>query len=96
MSAYPKNGISRRTMLGAGLATAGLLTMPSILRAQDKSLKIGVYGGYFKKSFDENIFPEFTKATGIAVESIAEPTGEAWPCSSSRRRRPGRRPPTCR
>ncbi|HET9534296.1 MAG TPA: ABC transporter substrate-binding protein [Mesorhizobium sp.] len=78
MSAYPKNGISRRTMLGAGLATAGLLTMPSILRAQDKSLKIGVYGGYFKKSFDENIFPEFTKATGIAVESIAEPTGEAW------------------
>ncbi|MEC9463744.1 MAG: extracellular solute-binding protein, partial [Pseudomonadota bacterium] len=52
--------------------------MPSILRAQDKSIKIGVYGGYFKDSFDKNIFPEFTKATGIAVESIAEPTGEAW------------------
>ena len=45
---------------------------------QDTSLKVGVYGGYFKKSFDENIFPEFTKATGIAVESVAEPTGEAW------------------
>ena len=29
-------------------------------------------------SFDKNIFPEFTKATGIAVESVAEPTGEAW------------------
>jgi putative spermidine/putrescine transport system substrate-binding protein len=70
--------VSRRTVLGAGLAGAGMLAMPSILRAQDKSLKIGVYGGYFKKSFDENIFPEFTKATGIAVESIAEPTGEAW------------------
>ena len=52
--------------------------MPSILRAQDKSLKVGVYGGYFKDSFDKNIFPEFTKATGIAVESVAEPTGEAW------------------
>ena len=52
--------------------------MPSILRAQDKSLKVGVYGGYFKESFDKNIFPEFTKATGIAVESVAEPTGEAW------------------
>jgi putative spermidine/putrescine transport system substrate-binding protein len=70
--------VSRRTLLGAGLAGAGMLAMPSILHAQDKSLKIGVYGGYFKKSFDENIFPEFTKATGIAVESIAEPTGEAW------------------
>ncbi len=70
--------VSRRAVLGAGLAGAGMLAMPSILRAQDKSLKIGVYGGYFKKSFDENIFPEFTKATGIAVESIAEPTGEAW------------------
>ena len=41
-------------------------------------MKVGVYGGYFKDSFDKNIFPEFTKATGIAVESIAEPTGEAW------------------
>ena len=55
-----------------------MLAMPSILRAQDKSLKVGVYGGYFKKSFDKNIFPDFTKATGIAVESVAEPTGEAW------------------
>ena len=70
--------MNRRGVLGAGLATAGVLAMPSILRAQDKSLKVGVYGGYFKKSFDEHIFPDFTKATGIAVESVAEPTGEAW------------------
>ena len=46
--------------------------------AQDRSLKIGVYGGYFKEAFDEHIFPRFTEDTGIAVESIAEPTGEAW------------------
>jgi putative spermidine/putrescine transport system substrate-binding protein len=70
--------VSRRAVLGAGLAGASMLAMPSILRAQDKSLKVGVYGGYFKDSFDKNIFPEFTKATGIAVESVAEPTGEAW------------------
>ncbi|QRM57299.1 ABC transporter substrate-binding protein [Sinorhizobium sp. BG8] len=72
------SNISRRGLLAASAAGASLLAMPSILRAQDKSLKIGVYGGYFKDSFDKNIFPEFTKATGIAVESIAEPTGEAW------------------
>ncbi|MCK8779488.1 ABC transporter substrate-binding protein [Rhizobium sp. NTR19] len=70
--------ISRRTVLGAGLAGASMLAMPAVLRAQDKSLKVGVYGGYFKDSFDKNIFAEFTKATGIAVESVAEPTGEAW------------------
>ena len=70
--------INRRAMLGAGVAGASMLAMPALLRAQDKSLKVGVYGGYFKDSFDKNIFPEFTKATGIAVESIAEPTGEAW------------------
>ena len=70
--------LSRRGVLGAGVAGASLLAMPSILRAQEKSLKVGVYGGYFKDSFDKNIFPEFTKATGIAVESVAEPTGEAW------------------
>ncbi|WP_183749385.1 ABC transporter substrate-binding protein [Rhizobium sp. BK377] len=70
--------VSRRALLGAGLAGASLLAMPTVLRAQDKSLKVGVYGGYFKDSFDKNIFGDFTKATGIAVESVAEPTGEAW------------------
>src|SRR3546814_15954321 len=71
-------GVSRRTVMAAGLAGAGVLAMPNILRAQDRSLKVGVYGGYFQSSFDEHIFPEFTKASGIAVESVAEPTGEAW------------------
>ncbi|MEQ1954550.1 ABC transporter substrate-binding protein [Mesorhizobium sp. CN2-181] len=73
-----KGPLSRRTVLSGALAATGVLALPSILRAQDKSLKVGVYGGYFQKSFDEHIFPEFTKATGIAVESVAEPTGEAW------------------
>jgi putative spermidine/putrescine transport system substrate-binding protein len=78
MTSHRKNGVTRRTVLQTGLAGAALLAMPNIVRAQDKSLKVGVYGGYFKDSFDKHIFPEFTKATGIAVESVAEPTGEAW------------------
>lgn len=73
-----KTNVSRRTVLGAGVAGASLLAMPAVLRAQDKSLKVGVYGGYFKDSFDKNIFADFTKETGIAIESVAEPTGEAW------------------
>jgi len=66
---------NRRLMIAAG---ASLLAAPALVRAQGRSLKVGVYGGYFKKSFDKHIFPAFTKATGIAVESVAEPTGEAW------------------
>lgn len=78
MSDILNTSVSRRALLGASLAGASLLAMPAVLRAQDKSLKVGVYGGYFKDSFDKNIFPDFTKASGIAIESVAEPTGEAW------------------
>ena len=70
--------ISRRAVLAAGAAGVSVLAAPRLLLAQDRNLKVGVYGGFFKDSFDANIFPEFTKASGIAVESIAEPTGEAW------------------
>ena len=84
--------ISRRAVLGGGVAAAGLLAMPSILRAQDRSIKVGVYGGYFKDSFDANIFPDFTAATGIAVESVAEPTGEAWLVQLEQAARAGQAP----
>ncbi len=87
-----KNTISRRTVLAAGAAGTALLAMPSIVRAQDRSLKVGVYGGYFKDSFDTHIFPEFTKATGIAVESVAEPTGEAWLVQLEQAARAGQAP----
>jgi putative spermidine/putrescine transport system substrate-binding protein len=84
--------MNRRAVLGAGVAGAALLAMPNVLRAQDKSLKVGVYGGYFKDSFDKNIFPEFTKASGIAIESIAEPTGEAWLVQLEQAARAGQAP----
>jgi putative spermidine/putrescine transport system substrate-binding protein len=85
-------GVSRRAVLATGVAAAGMLAMPTILRAQDKSIKVGVYGGYFKDSFDANIFPEFTKASGIAVESVAEPTGEAWLVQLEQAARAGQAP----
>ena len=92
MTKFRKLNISRRAVLGAGLAGSAALAMPSILRAQDRSIKIGVYGGYFKDSFDEHIFPAFTEATGIAVESVAEPTGEAWLVQLEQAARAGQAP----
>lgn len=86
--------VSRRGLLaGAGaVAAAGAIGFPHIAPAQAKSLKVGVYGGYFKDSFDKHIFPEFTKATGIAVESVAEPTGEAWLVQLEQAARAGQAP----
>lgn len=70
--------MKRRELLKASAAGIAVLSAPSILRAQGTALKVGTYGGYFQESFDKHIYPDFTAATGIAVESIAEPTGEAW------------------
>ncbi|MXN65850.1 extracellular solute-binding protein [Stappia sp. GBMRC 2046] len=78
MTKETKFTLTRRTLLAGAAAGASVLAMPNVLRAQDRTIKVGVYGGYFKDSFDKHVFPEFTNATGIAVESVAEPTGEAW------------------
>lgn len=84
--------IGRRAVLLGAAAGAAVLSAPNVLRAAERSIKVGVYGGYFKDSFDGNIFPEFTAATGIAVESIAEPTGEAWLVQLSQAARAGQAP----
>ncbi|ADI14537.1 ABC transporter substrate-binding protein [Truepera radiovictrix] len=71
--------MKRRTflkLLGASAAAIGF--GGSLALAQDRSLRVGVYGGYFKDSFDAHVFPRFTEETGIRVESVAVPTGEAW------------------
>jgi putative spermidine/putrescine transport system substrate-binding protein len=69
----------RRFLAGASAATAiAAIGMPAVHAGPKRSLKIGAYGGYFQDTFVASIYPDFTKATGIEVEPIAEPTGEAW------------------
>jgi putative spermidine/putrescine transport system substrate-binding protein len=70
--------MKRRTLLLTGAAGLSTLAAPTLLRAQGAPLKVGTYGGYFQESFETHVFPDFTSETGIAVESIGEPTGEAW------------------
>ena len=84
--------IRRRTFLAGAVAGSAVLGAPALLRAQDRSLKVGVYGGYFKDAFDANVFPAFTEETGIAVESVAEPTGEAWLVQLQQAARAGQAP----
>src|SRR5262245_33129589 len=69
----------RKFLLGAtALGASSLSGIPAIKTRAATPLKVGTYGGYFKDSFDKHIYPDFTKETGIPVESISEPTGEAW------------------
>lgn len=87
-----KLNLSRRSMLAGTVASASVLAMPAYLKSADRSLKVGVYGGYFKDSFDKHIFPEFALATGISVTSVAEPTGEAWVVQLEQAARAGKAP----
>ena len=57
--------------------SAGLYAVPTVF-ASDRSIKIGTYGGYFEDSFKKHVYPEFTKATGIAVESVTQPNSTDW------------------
>ncbi|MEM6487817.1 MAG: extracellular solute-binding protein [Pseudomonadota bacterium] len=70
--------LNRRHVLAGGtaLAAASGLATPAI--AQSRSLKIGSYGGYFENSFKEHVYPAFTEATGIAVESVTQPNSADW------------------
>lgn len=70
---------TRRRFMGTAAATGvAALAAPSLLRAAGGPIKVGTYGGFFEESFKEFVFPEFTKQTGIEVESVAVPTGETW------------------
>ncbi len=60
---------------GAAAATS-LLGAPAI--AQSRSLRVGSYGGYFEDSFKAHVYPAFTEATGIEIESVTQPNSADW------------------
>ncbi len=73
--------ITRRKLLKTSaslgvFAGSGMLAAPAI--AQSRSIRIGSYGGYFEDSLKEHVYPVFTEATGIAVESVTQPDSTSW------------------
>ncbi len=74
--------INRRNLLKTGASVAGLAAASSVigtpLIAQQRSLRVGSYGGYFENSFIEHVFPAFTEATGITIESVTQPNSADW------------------
>jgi len=72
---------SRRSfMRGASATAAGALAAPAVLRRAwaAEPLKVSSYGGYFEDSLVEFVYPGFTEATGIEVESVSQQGGMGW------------------
>jgi putative spermidine/putrescine transport system substrate-binding protein len=70
--------MTRRGLLkvaGATLMT-GVLSAPFIRPSYAaRSIRISTFGGFFEETFREHVYPAFTKATGIAVQSIPQAEG---------------------
>lgn len=74
--------LNRRSLLKSTAGAGGLAMASSLigapLIAQTRSLKVGSYGGYFEDSFKSYVYPAFTEATGIEVESVTQPNSSDW------------------
>lgn len=72
---------SRRAFMkaaGGGLA-ASTIAAPFIRRARAQTpLRVSNFGGFFEEAFAEGVYPAFTEATGIPVQSLPQPSGEQF------------------
>ena len=90
------HGVSRRDFLKTGTAAASALAVGTYLpRAwAAEPMRVSSYGGYFEDSFVEHVYPDFTKATGIEIESVSQAGGGAWFNTIDTSLKAGGRPPT--
>lgn len=69
--------ISRRNVLAAAASIASAaVAAPFIIRNARAAevLRISNFGGFFEKAFVQHVYPEFTKATGIEIQSLPQAT----------------------
>ena len=71
---------TRRRVLQVAGVTAAATLFPALPpsrapAAVARSLKVSTFGGYFERMFAEHVYPAFTRATGIVVQSIEQPEG---------------------
>ena len=68
---------SRRTLLRAGVATAGLLAMPAIVRAQaGGKVFVRTSGGSYQEGLQKGTWNDFTAKTGIEVVPVPANTAK--------------------
>ncbi len=67
--------VSRRSLLkGAGVVAAASVMGAPFIRPSyaAQTLRISNFGGFFEQAFAKDVYPAFTKATGIAVQSLPQ------------------------
>jgi putative spermidine/putrescine transport system substrate-binding protein len=73
---------TRRGLLkAAGAAAAAAIVQAPFIppaRAAGRVLRVSTYGGYFERMFAQHVHPAFTRATGIAVQSVEQPEGQQF------------------
>ncbi len=67
--------LSRRSVLASALALAGCGAAGEETAGGAPVLRVSTFGGFFEQGFAAYIYPEFTRATGIRVRSIAQAEG---------------------
>jgi putative spermidine/putrescine transport system substrate-binding protein len=69
----------RQWVRTAGAAALSALLPAAPVRgaagAGTRTLRVSTFGGYFERMFAEHVYPAFTQATGITVQSIEQPAG---------------------
>jgi hypothetical protein len=64
--------ITRRNVLQGAAAIAVATARAPYVIAGARSLRVSTFGGYFERMFAQYVYPAFSKATGIAVQSIEQ------------------------
>ena len=71
--------LSRRRLLASGAAAAAAVALGApAIHAAERSVSVGAFGGFFEETFKASVWPEFTAATGIKVDSVSQPASDAW------------------
>ena len=88
--------LNRRDFLKTTSVAASTLAVGTYLpRAwAAEPMRVSAYGGYFEDSLADFVYPEFTKATGIEIESVSQTGGDAWFVSIDTALKAGGKPPT--
>lgn len=71
-------GVTRRTVLkGMGTAAGAVALGAPFVRPSyaETVLRISNFGGFFEEAFAKDVYPAFSKATGIKVQSIGQSSG---------------------
>ena len=90
------SNLNRRDFIKASSAAASTLAVGTYLpRAwAAEPMRVSAYGGYFEDSLAEFVYPEFTKATGIEIESVSQTGGDSWFVAIDTALKAGGKPPT--